>query len=357
MDLKNKKINKKTFIPYLLFFSLLLWYQFLYIKPLAYTQGSIVKTLLLLKDIKYVKELIYRFFYIFYYVGIFTFPLTFAYFFTLLVNRTLTKKFLLLLFLFGAFFLSLSLFFWFKERTLMFYLPNMLSYAGFLPQSLNFGIKQTLFVNSPVRIRAFITLVSIFSVSIYFSVLFQRLQENKKLLLKNKMLVLFLITLFMLSPTIIFRDFFDRYLIVIIPFVLLYFSLIAKKPTIIKLPLLYFFVFLFCSWSLIWEYDYLSLNKFAWEYPSKNNFSSKEFRSTFEYNLYPLLDGISSINDPSVLNRETWEPPLSQYKYFLSYSDVIKYCPKIDNLYYTTPLSRGFKGPLKILVICDAKNN
>ncbi len=347
------KKEKKDIYAFLFFLIAFFWYQFIYHKPLAYTQGSLIKTLTLLQNPLYIKEFIYRFFYVFYYIGLFSTPLTLTYIIGVFISKEFSKKFIYWLSGFFLFFFFMSLFFWFKEKSLMFYVPNILSYAGFLPQSLSFGIKQTFFVNSPVRIRALFTMVSIFSISIYLSVLKNNLNTLKKYKKFNKYIcTLFLASIFMIIPTTLFRDFFDRYLLILVPFTLLIFVLYTKDTLLKYFYVLFFLSFVFAAWSIVLEYDYLSLNKFAWEYPEKNNYSYKEFRSTFEYNLYPLLDKISNTESPEVLNRNYWEPPLRSYKYYLSYTDVINYCPLKDDLYYTTPLNFGFKSPLKILIKC-----
>lgn len=332
-------------------------YMFFYPKTLAYTDQSILKTIRFLNEPMFFKMVFERTIYTFYYIGLFVLPFSVSYFLTNLfprkINKIVTKNTVIFLFLFLLFF-SISLFFYFKEVTVMFYIPNIISYAGFNPQNINDGIKQSFFVDSPLLIRSFITVLSAFSIAVFLTYMlsFKATIYNNLKSFKGLAIVFSTFSIFLLS--IIFRDFFDRYLIVLLPFVI--FTLVFYKNT--SKSFYRIFAISIILFSIIWvffEHDYLSLNKKMWQvtynssqYPMIN---PKNTHASFEYNNYFYLDKTFYLDDSAELFNRDYMREKIDNKYLISYTDTWVYC-RAERVYYPSFISKDSrtKGYFHIMV-------
>lgn len=353
---------KKVPFKHILIFSILpvlsiASYMFFYPKTLAYTDQSILKTLQFIKEPLFFKSILERTIYSFYYIGLFVLPFSVSYFLTQLfpkrIKDVINKDTLIFSFLFIIFF-SISLFFYIKEVTVMFYIPNIISYAGFNPQNINDGIKQSFFVDSPLLIRSFITLLSAFSIAVFLTYIltFKITLYNNLKSFKGLAITFSTVSIFLLS--IIFRDFFDRYLIVILPFTI--FTLVFYKNT--SKSFYKIFAISIILFSLVWvlfEHDYLSLNKKMWEvtynssrYPMIN---PNNTHASFEYNNYFYLDKTFNFTDSEKLFNRDYMREKIDNKYLISYTDTWVYC-RAERVYYPSFISKESrtKGYFHIMV-------
>ena len=342
---KKRRFNMELIfflIPVLVFFL----YQAFYPKPLAYTYRSIDLTLVKLSEVSFFFQIIDRVVKSIYYIGFFVIPYSFAILLHLLVSKKIFKKRLIIAFAVSFLILSIiSFYFWVTEKQLMFYIPNVLSYAGFQPQNLGFGVKQTIFVNSPVKSQALITVFCVISSSVFIAL-------SKKINLLNNLSVLIvgIPGLFILLASLLFRDYFDRYLLVILPFILLYLGILVNRVIIKKYY--FFFIAIFALISVIFEHDYLSFNKKIWEIPQKMKINPIEIKGTYEFEGYYRLDKIYNVDNPEYIFDRLWRPKPNEYKYILSYTNVEPYCT-INKFHYLSLISANFRGKIELLSNCE----
>ncbi|PIR43589.1 hypothetical protein COV24_02070 [candidate division WWE3 bacterium CG10_big_fil_rev_8_21_14_0_10_32_10] len=347
--IKKRKKSIRHILILLIPVIVFILYQLFYPKPLAYTYQSISVTQGKLFLLGFYLEVLFRIIKTFYYFGFFVFPVTLGYVLYLVVKNKFFKAPSLLIFSSVFFvFTVFSIFFWIFQNELMFYVPNILSYAGFNPQNLGFGIKQTLFVDSPVRVRALITLISIASLGGLAIIL-----HNSKIdIYKNKLFyILGVPSISILVISFVFRDYFDRYIIVVLPLILFILGNYLNKIR----PKYYFYVpFLIVMFivSVTFEHDYLSLNKYVWNLSQTISANQLDVKSTFEHNAYYRLSNIYTGKPPQYIFSKEWLPKNEDYKYIVSYTNVEPYCT-IDKYYYPSFISPGFKGKLQLLKKCQ----
>jgi|GEM_PF-3927602 len=355
-------IIKKTSLKDIFLFSFLpvisiLSYMFFYPKTLAYTDQSILKTFQFLNDPLFFKIVLERAIYTFYYIGFFVLPFTISYFlaniFPKKIKDIVTKDTIIFSSLFILFFL-VSLFFYFKEVAVMFYIPNIISYAGFNPQNINDGIKQSFFVDSPLLIRSLVTVLSAFSIAVFLTFIFSYKRIICDNLKSSKGLAITFSTFSIFLLSIIFRDFFDRYLVVTLPFII---ALLVFYKNTSKYFYKFFLFFIVC-YSLVWflfEHDYLSLNKKMWEvtykskeYPMLNH---KNTHASFEYNNYFYLDKTFDYTDSDDLFKRNYMREKIDNKFLISYTDTWVYC-RAERVYYPSFISKESrtKGYFHIMV-------
>ena len=318
-------------------------YQLFYPLPVAYTQQSIVLTFSNLFHLDFYPKILGRVVKTCYYFGIMSFPVSIYY----LIDNY--KKFTLLgrirLVLLFAVFSGIAAFFWFRNQGLMFYLPNIISYIGFNPRNLVFGPKGSFFYDMPVRAGAFYTSISILSLSILAFLI----PKFVKALKNNYLLLPYLISsVTILSLSLIFRDYFDRYLLIFLPLLVIFLSLVIKinKPKIFVLLLVPLIVF-----SLVWQYDYLAFNKKVWEISDSVVLTGESVKSTFEYNLYHKLDKMYGESDPKILfDKSIWLD--TDYDFIVSYSELSGYCT-IEEPTYKSLLFKNGKGKIFLLRSCE----
>ncbi len=341
-----KKRNPKSYAKYLIPISVFLAYELFFPKTLVYTQGSIIKSLESLGLFSTYITAIERLFKTLFYFGLFTFPITLPFLFQKLIEKQFfTKKMLIPFLVTSAILAVVAVYFWKTQTQLMFYIPNILTYAGFLPASLHMGIKQTLFVNSPVRARAFITLLSLVS----FAGLSVMASSNLKTLLKEKSTfwVLSLATAISMGTFFVFRSYYDRYILVALPLLLLALGkwMNFKKPALI---LSYALVGVLAATSVAMEHDYLSLIKTVWEIPEKYGIEKLEYYSTFEFNAYHRLEHFADAQTMEEISQKAWMPPREDYEAFASYTKVKGFYVE-ETVNYKSLISPEFEGGLLLM--------
>ena len=197
----------------------------------------------------------------------------------------------------------------------------------------------------PVRAGAFYTSISILSLSILAFLI----PKFVKALKNNYLLLPYLISsVTILSLSLIFRDYFDRYLLIFLPLLVIFLSLVIKinKPKIFVLLLVPLIVF-----SLVWQYDYLAFNKKVWEISDSVVLTGESVKSTFEYNLYHKLDKMYGESDPKILfDKSIWLD--TDYDFIVSYSELSGYCT-IEEPTYKSLLFKNGKGKIFLLRSCE----
>jgi hypothetical protein len=241
--------------------------------------------------------------------------------------------------------------FWLLNKELMFYIPNVLTYAGFLPASVLMGIKQTIFVDSPVRTQSVITLLSIASFGGLALLVAQNAPPVKKIpefFHKHVSLaVLLFVAVFTVGAYLIFRSYYDRYLIITLPLLLLFLGLywqLYKRYLVLGYLLLAGFIVM----SVAFEHDYLSLNRTVWEVPQKFNIDRMSYYGTFEYTGYQRLDLFKDVDDMALIEAQEWMPAKDEYDYYISYTTVRGYCVE-ETINYRSYISPDFTGSLLLL--------
>ncbi len=348
--LRKRELGKYSFyvIPLLTVFV----FQFLIPTTTAYNQGSLIKTAEMLLDKHTYILSIERMVKSLYYIGFFSIPITLPF----LIKKTKDKnlfnlKYLLPFVLSSSILLFFSLIFWILNKQVMFYIPNIITYAGFLPSSILIGIKQTIFVNSPLMVQTLITLVSILSFS---SLILFKIENNEGLpkligtFKKHPSLPVYLLSvIFTLIMLLLFRSYYDRYLLILLPPMLVSFGIFSKSFEN-YLPLGYLFLFLFVIMSVCFEQDYLSLNRTAWEVPEQIGIDKMSYKGSIEFNAYQRLDIIKDAKNTQDFEEINWLPKDKDYKYYISYIPLPNYC-LVSEINYKSYISPKFNGSLVVL--------
>lgn len=342
---KKMPIKKALLVFIPLAFAFVL-YQFFYTKPLGFTSQSLALTLTKLQNVSFLKEVLLRPILSLYYFGFFTLPLTFAFGLNLLFN--LKKQYKLIIFSIFTFtlFSFISILLWVFEKQVMFYIPNIISYAGFNPSNINDGIKQTVFVNSPFLTRVIYTFLSIVSLSLFTTYIYTVI---KKLKTDYLFLIMLVPSILSLGLAFIFRDFFDRYLLMILP-VLLYPFVYLKISKIAK-GFLVLLTLTFAITFTLFQHDYLSLNKTMWEVANTPPLNFQNTHASFEYNNYYNLQKSLNITNGTELFKKNWTPKKETKKFLISYTDTWVYC-RYKQVEYPSFISKHSltKGSFNIMV-------
>lgn len=359
-DLLWSKGKRLTYLTYLIPFTVILLLEFIIPKTTAYTEGSITKTLNLLFDKNTYLLAVERLVMSFYYIGFFSLPATFPFFTKKLKDREIFKrKSFLTLSLTFVFLLLASSILWVVKKKVMFYLPNILTYAGFFPSSVLMGIKQTVFVNSPLIVQTVITLISIFSFSIFVTLIFDNSSELKKIkdYLKNHTsFTIFLLTsILTLATLLIFRSYYDRYLLILLPALLVFLG-ISSRSYEDHLSIGFIIIALFLIVSVSFEQDYLILNRTVWEVPGRIGIDKMFYRGSIEFNAYQRLDSIKDSKSMEDFKEESWLPRDNEYEYYISYIPLPGFCV-VREINYKSLISPGFKGSLVLLEKGCVDNN
>ncbi|MBP8961013.1 hypothetical protein KBG31_02195 [Patescibacteria group bacterium] len=348
------KRKLKDYIKYLFPIGIFLVYELLIPKTLVYTQGSLLKSLeSLIIPVTYIVA-VERFLKTLFYFGFFTFPITLVYLMQKLKDKDFLNKQFLLIFI-GTFCVmsGVAIYFWKTQTQLMFYIPNILTYAGFLPASLHMGIKQTFFVNSPVRAQALLTLISMVSFSCLVCMGFSKL-EGQKVRVKNfikpenaNVANIFIATVISMVTFFLFRSYYDRYILVALPLLLI---LLGKwmefKKTASLLAWILTGALAISSFAM--EHDYLSLIKTVWEIPEKYGIEKLQYYSTFEFNAYHRLDAFADAQTMEEISARAWMPPREDYEFYASYTPIADFYVE-QEINYKSLISPNFKGSLLLL--------
>lgn len=351
------KRKLKDYIKYLFPIGIILVYELFIPKTLAYTQGSLLKSLeSLIHPITYFVA-VERFLKTLFYFGFFTFPITLAYLAQKLRDKNFFKKQFLLPFI-GTFCAMsiVAIYFWKTQAQLMFYIPNILTYAGFLPASLHMGIKQTFFVNSPVRIQALVTLISMVSFSGLVCMGSSRF-DSQNFRVKNfikpenaNVANIFFGTVISMVTFFLFRSYYDRYILIALPLLLV---LLGKWMEFKKSTTLVAWAItgILALSSFAMEHDYLSLIKTVWEIPEMYGIEKLGYYSTFEFNAYYRLNSFADAQTMEEINAKAWMPPKEDYEAYASYTTVEGFCVE-QEINYKSLISPNFKGSLLLLKKC-----
>lgn len=337
---KRLVINKKTWVALLFPILSFVWYQFFYDKPLAYTYQALGPTFSQFHSLAFIVEFLKRIYYTSMYFGFFLLPFSLSYGYEQLVKVVTKPKKVFILALFPVLFLGIALFLWFAELELMFYLPNIISYAGFNPQNIGDGVKQSIFVDIPFRTKLFITLISAVSSGLVLHYAIFGLKIKIKL--RKYIWFVFVSSFLLFGPVILFKFYFDRYLILLVPLSIILFSFYRYK-TKFGVGILYVLIFILGIYTFIFEHDYLNLNKKVWEVAFTSNKYSELIKPTntyasYEYNQFFLLDLAAQTNDPDYLFSHNWIPNKEESEYLISYTDVWLFC-RAERVFYPSFMS------------------
>jgi hypothetical protein len=349
--LKRRSISHYGFylIPLLTFLS----YQLFAPKTLVFVEGSFFRTLDSLANLQTYTTAVERFVKSIFYVGLFSFPVTLP----LLLHFVRSKKIFKLKYLLSftgavGVLLFSAAYFWFRSKELMFYIPNVLTYAGFLPASTMMGIKQTIFVNSPVKVQSLITLLSVVSFGGLVLLVVDRFSSlgSIKKVFKEKVSfsVLLFASLFILGTFLVFRSYYDRYLLVLIPPLVIGLGLFIRSYGQKYIKFIAVLSGIFILASVMFEHDYLSLNRTVWEVPEKYGLDKMEYHGSFEFNRYHRLDLIENADSMEMILSKEWLPATEDYSYYISYTQLKDHCIK-ERVDYKSFISPGSVGSLVLL--------
>lgn len=342
----KKKKNFGEYWVYLIPLIVILGYEFFFPKTVMYTDGSIIKSLGLLTVPSTYAVALERLIKTLFYFGFFAFPIVIPLLFSRLLNGKFFQARFFLTFFSSATILSLlACVFWAKKQQVMFYIPNVLTYAGFLPASLHMGIKQTIFVNSPVMIGAVITLISLVSFSGLLALALPKV-EFRHIDQDLSLWVWGLTTILIVGGFLLFRSYYDRYLIIGLPFLALMLGKILKEEKLF-LPEVALVLFLGIV-SVAFEHDYLSLTKTVWDLPQRYNFDELKYYSTFEHNSYYRLNAFSDAKSLEEIEKKSWMPKKSDYEFYASYIPIKGY-RVVEEVNYKSLISPNFVGSLFLL--------
>lgn len=320
------------------------WYQWIYPSPLGYRYFSLSYQIQFLKTFP-ILLVCRRLVHSLYYFGLLFSPLVLG---TIISNwDRLNKRLFLRNYMFSFVLLScFSGFFWFTEKSLMFYIPNTLSYAGFMPQGLSTGLKQSIFVGVPVRVGVVITFLSVCFTSAGISFLVSCWRKFVDFLRERPILILFFYSLFVCPFVFLFRSFYDRYLLVLFPFMIaLLLHFVSRRGLKVAVAAFLGLVLIVVAF----EYDYLSLNRGVGKIITSSKVDKSLIYSTSEFNEWFHLDEVKNIDDPEQLFlRRSWLLKREEAAQVVSYTPVEGWCVK-ERHFYITPLGKNFRIPLYVL--------
>lgn len=341
-DFNIKNLFLILFLPTLTF----LWYHFIFPSPAGYQYFNLSKGLMFLAQPKEALTTIaIRILESIYYLGIFAAPMIIG----AAVSRAKNLKSKKGLIIFISTFLALGLLsgaLWTREKRLMFYIPNIITYAGYIPSELGGGesIKQTIFVDVPIRVKVAITFGSILLSATGISIL---------AMYRRKGVNIPILTLFSLAATFIlffFRSFFDRYLLLLVP--LLIIKLLEHISTRKAFTTAFISLAIYGLITTTYEYDYLALNKKIGELVQK--YGTKKTFSTFSLNNYYHLERSLGMTPEEIIDQRKWQLQKEEVDYLISYEPSEKW-ETVEETYYQTPLGKNLKIPLYVLSLKNKK--
>ena len=330
----GKEILLVCIIPTTVF----LWYHFVYPSPAGYHYFNLVKELAFLSQPREaIPTILLRILQTLYYLGVFFGPLIIGVFLSNL--RQLKSRKILATSLSIAVALCLFTgFLWLKEKRLMFYLPNIITYAGFIPSELSSGVKQTVFADSPVRVKGAITLGSII-LTVAAILIFTKLKKRE---VPTSILSLYSLISFL--AIFLHKSFYDRYLLLFCPLIIIkLLESISQRKAMIAFSAA---LVVYGTVVTAYEYDYLSANKKIGELVQK--YGTHRTYSTFSLNGYYHLEKSAGMTPEEIFDQRKWQLKKEGAPFLISYSPLYGR-EVLEETYYQTPLGKNFKIPLYVL--------
>lgn len=179
---------------------------------------------------------------------------------------------------------------WVTDANIMPYFANVLTEAGFFPHPL-YGHRPPVFYN-PYRIKLFWTALSIVSscilVSFLLPYLFKKISQYVTASVSVKDVFLIVVFLLLFIANTLYSHFYDRYLVQLLPFVLLFIISRVKK---MRVPfVIIILALLICApLGIIFEYDYVEWNKARWDLGRsllQQGVAAKNIDGGFEWNCW-----------------------------------------------------------------------